>query len=288
MNATELYALFTPQAFAELRAHPEFPDAAHELAAASLIRYAEADETGRWMFRDIGRATLYVIAVVLDTGLAGLTASSLAAAAAATGTASRGRVMAFLERVRKEGEVILPAGPGPWTQRRLQLTPKFVSRLRDGNLLYPRALSRLFPEIVPDDDRATDDAYFRKLLLQMVMFSQFVDASGLGACENERLFLRRDRGISMLFRLMLEQPRPRRRLLEEAPLSRSALSREFDVSRIHINRLLSDGEAMGLLACPSPDRVVFTPRLSEAIETMMARTLQLTRAALLASAFSSA
>ena len=100
------------------------------------------------------------------------------------------------------------------------------------------------------------------------------------------MFLERDRGTSILFRLMLSQARPRPRLLMEAPISRSSLSREFEVSRIHVNRLLADASAAGLLTVPEPDRVVFSELLSDAVERMLAATLQLTRASLLAAAAS--
>jgi hypothetical protein len=51
------------------------------------------------------------------------------------------------------------------------------------------------------------------------------------------------------------------------------------VSRVHINRLLSDAAAAGLLSCPTPDRLCFSPAMSEEIELVLLVTLQTTRAA---------
>jgi hypothetical protein len=104
---------------------------------------------------------------------------------------------------------------------------------------------------------------------------------GAWAGQSQTLFLERDCGMTILFRLMLSQDRPRDRLLVSAGLSRAALSREFDVSRAHINRLLADAASRGLLSCPAPDVVQFSAILSRDVDLMLAQTLQITRAALM-------
>ena len=278
MTAPPPQSDFTPEALAALRAHPRFDEAVLHLARGSLQEFAAADETGRWMFRDLGRSSLYLAAVILDSTETGLTASILAKLARANDTASRGRVMAFLRRAEAAGEVVVPAGKGPWTRRRLTLQPAFIDRFRKGNRIYADALARLSPEVAPLAARLDEAVFFRSFALWVGVASQ---RAGTPVGRSERLFLERDRGMSILFRLMVSQSGPGERLLHSAPLSRSRLSREFGVSRIHINRLLADAAAAGLLSCPSPERLVFSAAFSEAVEQMLALTLQITRAALL-------
>ena len=281
MTALDIPAMLSPRALAEVRAHPDFDQVVDRLAAASLAVLARADETGRWMFRDLGRSALYVAAVILDTTDSGLTASDLVIAARAQGAASRGRVMAFLRYAESMGEITVPPGGGAWTRRRLQLAPAFVERLRKGNLLYAAAAAGLFPELAPLSEKLSSDSYFRRYLLCMGIASQAIPGAATAPGPGQTLFLNRDRGMSMVFRWMISQPRPRSRLLEAAALSRSRLSAEFGVSRIHINRLLNDALAMGLIACPSPDRILFSQTLSDDIEQVLLVTLQITRAAFL-------
>ena len=47
------------------------------------------------------------------------------------------------------------------------------------------------------------------------------------------------------------------------PVSSSALSRRFGVSRAHVRRLLQDAESQGLLERLDGDRVRFSPRLRQ-------------------------
>jgi hypothetical protein len=79
--------------------------------------------------------------------------------------------------------------------------------------------------------------------------------------------------------MTLEQPPDRPQMLSEAPLSRNHLSHLYEVSRAHINRLLADAEADGLLTCPTPTRVVFSRALSDDFEKTVAFSIQLNRAA---------
>jgi hypothetical protein len=274
--------MITPEAMADLRAHPDFCAAADDLVAASLREFAAADAAGRWMFRDLGRSSLYLACVGLDSSSEGLTAANLAAVARVSGIASRGRVMAFLRFAESAGEIVVPPGERPWTQRRLILHRRFIERFRRGNRIYADAVARLAPEMADLPARLDDDPFLQRFITAVGLASRVAAESGVAEQGEERIFLERDRGMSLLFRLLSSQPKRRARLLVEAPLSRSSLAREFDVSRAHINRLLADAEARGLLGCPTPDLVTFSEILSDAIERMIMLTLQITRAALLA------
>jgi hypothetical protein len=280
VDGPDLNSLVAPPALAALRARPGFDDAAERLARGSLLAFAEADDAGRWMLRDIGRGSLYMATMALNAA-GGVTASNLASAARINKIASRGRVMAFLRRAEASGELVVPPGSGGWTQRRLSLSRRFIDRLRRGSLVCAEALAPLAPDVAALVSRLEEDAFFNRFVLGLATAGPVAQRLDSASGCRERLFLDRDCGISMLFRLMCSQPRPRARLLEQAQLSRAALAREFGVSRAHINRLLADAAADQLLSCPTPDTVVFSPALSDDVERMIARVLQATRAALL-------
>jgi hypothetical protein len=67
----------------------------------------------------------------------------------------------------------------------------------------------------------------------------------------------------MLFALLGAQAPERCRLLEEARISRYALSRQYAISRAHINTTLANSPDIAAL---TRDRVVFSEALSEAVE----------------------
>jgi hypothetical protein len=76
-------------------------------------------------------------------------------------------------------------------------------------------------------------------------------------------FLDREAGMLLLLDLIGAQEPGRRRLLEAARISRSAVSRRYGVSRAHINKLLAES---GYIESVERDRVVFKPALSRAME----------------------
>jgi hypothetical protein len=285
MTPDDLDAFFTIEALAALRSRPAYADAADGLARGSLCELAQMDAAGRWMVRDLGRSSIYLAMVFLNGTPAGVSAFSLASAARAQRFASRGRVMAFLRHAQEVGELIVPPGSGPWTQRRLCLGQRFVDRFRGGNLNYARMVALVVPELAGFVDRLHDDNFLRHYVTGVILASQAASAASSAASSasrhGEKLFLERDCGMSILFRLMASQDRPRARLLESARFSRAGMSREFGVSRAHINRLLADAAAVGLLSFPASDTVRFEPELSDDVDRMITDTLQITRVALL-------
>jgi hypothetical protein len=278
-----LKQFFTVDALNGMREPPGYAEAIEGFARGVLREFDEADASGRWMFRDLGRSSIYLTMVFLDRTKTGLTAFDLAAAARVTGMASRGRVMAFIRHAQGAGELIVPAGSGPWTQRRLTLTPVFIERFRKANGNYARMAARIWPELSDLTARLADDQFLGRYVAGVALASQAAVAEGAATPRSERLFLERDCGMLILFRLLTSQSHERTRLLDTAPLSRARLSREFGVSRAHINRLLGDAASRRLLNLPATDTVVFSPSLSDDVERMIGDTLQITRAALLVS-----
>jgi hypothetical protein len=273
---TDIATLFSTEALAALRARPDFRGVVEELIAEGLAHYRGLDQVGRWMFADIGRTALYTSTVVLDALPGGVTVAALAASAEGSRASSRGRVAQFIRFAQDAGEIAVPAGHEHWTRRRLILRPAFIERLRQRGLVQARAAAKIAPEIEPLIDALSDEAIFRRFLSWGAALS--TPERMVGPTTPVTMFLRRHSGLRILNHLTLAQSQNRAHLLEEAPLSRNQLSQLYGVSRAHINRLLADATAQGLLHCPSPQRVVFSPQLSDDFERTMAFLIQLTRA----------
>lgn len=259
-------ALLTEEAFAALRGKPGFRDACEAAAAQSVQFFAGLDRTSQWIIKDLGRVGICITAAVLHaTGT--LTLQTLAAGATAMRLSSLGRVDQLVRRWQEIGQFTIEDGPAGRTRRRARLGPELLAMLQRRGLCDMRAAAMLEPEL--GDALAileTEDG-FVSLMIQMAMIS--TERRDLFSFRDEgplTLFLEREAGMSILFDLMVSQPRGRSRLLEEAPLSRYALSQRYGVSRVHINKLLADcGHT-----CAVGDRVVFSETLSEALERYFA------------------
>jgi hypothetical protein len=256
-----------------LRAHPRFHEAVQVLAAVNLAEYEAQDPATRWLTSDLGRAALYVGALMWDASPMGLSVANLAAGAAATGAASRGRVLAFVQYAHQAGRIVVPPGPEPWVRRRLTLAPSFMTPLQDlvkGGL---RAAALLDPEIAESLRRLSQQASLERIVRggAQLIFDRPLLLQNPGGPFRE-IFVGRDGGMRVLQHLLSSQPAGRG-LLEAAEFSRSELSRRYGVSRTHINRILADAQAAGALTLLSPDRVAFSPAFSDEVEAYFASML---------------
>ena len=139
--------LLSDAAVARLRAHPRFREAVEAHAAGALAEYESQDNHERWLLKDLGRASLWLGAMILDTIPGGLTVSALAAAAAERQVCSRGRVLAFVHYALDTGRLTLSPGSEPWVRRRLVLTPAFLEPSRRRMSLQFRTVALLAPEV---------------------------------------------------------------------------------------------------------------------------------------------
>jgi len=276
----DIATLLSDDAAAALRASPDFRAVAEQLIADSLANYRTLDAAGRWMLADIGRASLYAAAVILDAQPTGVSATMLTAAAEGNRASSRGRVAQFIRFAQDAGEIVVPPGSEAWTRRRLTLRPAFVDRLRRRSIADASVVSGMVPEIAPLVASLEDDATYRRFLTWAGVLATHERV--VGPATPVTMFLQRRSGMRILYHLALAQAPDRSRLLEEAAISRNQLSHLYEVSRAHINRLLADAEAEGLLSCPTPTRVVFSPALSEDFERTLAFLIQINRAAFVA------
>jgi len=270
-------ALLSDEAVAQTRAHPDFRAAIETHAAAALRAFEAQDEASRWLTRDLGRTSLYLAAAILDVDPVGLSVASLAATAAATGVASRGRVLAFVQYAQANGRLVIPPGAETWTRRQLVLRPPFFEPLRRQVQLGMNAAGMVAPE--PRAALAwlkTDLAVSAAVAAagRLLMFRP--DLTRRHGARHE-IFLDREGGMLVLQYFLANQRPGRDRLLEDAKLSRAEISRRLGISRAHLNKLLGDAAEAGALTFESADQVVFDPGLCEDAERYFAGMFQTTR-----------
>jgi hypothetical protein len=232
--------------FAAIRAHPRFREAVEQHAAAHLARYAGLPLIERWMFSDLGRASLSAAAMVREGLPIGLTLGGLIESAAMTGVCSRGRVRHYVQTAIANG-LMAPDEAGPIRPAtRLTLTPRFHAALAGGMEVGVAAASILAPEAAPAVARL-EGLPFRRRIAAFVGLTTLWRPDLFPTDRPINLFHARDGGSRMLDELIRRQRPGRAHLLEACALSRSALARASFCSRRHVVRLLSDGETLGLL-----------------------------------------
>ncbi len=270
--------LLSDAAVARLRAHPRFREAVEAHAAGALAEYESQDNHERWLLKDLGRASLWLGAMILDTIPGGLTVSALAAAAAERQVCSRGRVLAFVHYALDTGRLTLSPGSEPWVRRRLVLTPAFLEPSRRRMSLQFRTVALLAPEVAAALPRlASDSVVQQSSVAAGMLLTVRPELNRNPGGPLRQIFIARDGGMRMLQHLMLRQPKVRERLLTAAPLSSAALSRRYGVSRTHVNRLLADAEAAGAVHLEGRDRVVFSEAFSDEVEAYFAGAFQCCR-----------
>ncbi|MBS0333907.1 MAG: hypothetical protein JSS35_14155 [Proteobacteria bacterium] len=271
--------LLSEAAVARLKAHPCFRQSVEAFAAGALAEFEAQDRTTRWLSSALGRAALYLGAVLLGASPDGLTFARLAQMAADRGICSRGRVLAFTQYALATGRIVAqPSEPRPWARRPLALSPDFLRPIRARMTSAFAATAIVAPEVAPALERLGADAVIGRAvgaLAALLTLRPELNRNPGGPLR--RIFIGRDGGTRILQHLMLSQPPGRARLLEAAPLSRAELSRRFDVSRTHVNRLLIEAEAAGALTVAGGDRVEFSPGFSSEVEAYYAGMLQVNR-----------
>ena len=269
-------SLMSNEAFAAVRAHPEFRAAVERAAAESVSYFQRLDPAYQWITKDIGRASICVTALTLHL-LGGLTVQALTAACVEGKLSSAGRVQQVVRRSQDIGEMVVEPGAGLWTRRPMRLGDGLIRALRVRALIDLRAALLLAPALAGAAELAdTDEGFVDYVLCISTIISQRRDFFAFMDSPTITFFLDREAGMSILFDLMGAQAPERERLLEEAKISRYALSRRYGVSRAHINKILAES---GHIDCVSSDRVVFSQTLSSAMERHYSLVFHLNHAA---------
>lgn len=281
---TRALVLLTPDAVEAFRRHPNLRPAIRRIAVDAYAFITSQDDFGLWATQHDRRFRIAFTLAVLDARDMGTTTGEMLRTCQQMLGFNRGVVADFLDRAVASGDLVIESAGGAWGNRKLDVQPQFHQRLRDGLGGILGGLGDLIPEFADVAEALEDPATLRGFLLTFGMISTFrPDLVGQGESPID-LFTRRDRGLGFLFYFLEHQaPDPdRARLLERVTLSRRRLARDMLVSRMHVARLLEDGEASGALSLPSPDEIVFSPELSDHFETRVAVGLQIVRAVCIA------
>ena len=276
MTPATLADLVTDEGLACIRKHPGFRGAVERATAESIAHFQRLDPTHQWITKDIGRATICVIALTLHlTG--NLTVHTLTAACVDSGISSAGRVQQLVRRCQGIGEMTVEPGQGLWTRRPMRVEAGLIRLFRERAVIDLTAMLQLAPELSAAAEAVrTDDGFVAYALAVSMLASVRADAFNFRSTPPIAYFLDREAGMLVLFDLLGAQGPGRRRLLEAAPISRYALARRYGVSRAHINKLLAES---GYIESVEGDRVVFKPALSRAMERHFAAVFQLNHCA---------
>jgi hypothetical protein len=136
--------------------------------------------------------------------------------------------------------------------------------------------ARLAPEILPAVQAIADPRFHREFMARLGALSVARRDLFVGPEMPVVLFLYRDGGERILEQLIVSRPKDRARLLQQAPVSRSSLSRAAFTSRTHVRRLLEAGEAGGHMTVAA-DSVTISPELSDDIERHFALVFEIAR-----------
>ena len=239
--------------FGEVAAHPDLGPAVRTLASEMMAR-AERDRVLDGVFKDAGRYLAAMWAFMLDQA-GGLTLARMKAIAAATGMISPGRARALLQFLEHIGYVQRrPAG----RTSAYAATPVFLSAwrahliaaLQAGAVLEPGVemlLQAVDPAVVLSFGRFHAESLMAAL------------GSGVQAMPFLEAFMHPYAGNQIVWTMLAVAEGDAFPPERAGPISLSAMSRRFGVSRIHINRLFRRAEAAGLVRLDREGVVHFQP-----------------------------
>lgn len=255
----------------KLWSHPGFPDVARAMAGQEAPASAGSGLVGIAM-RDANKMTSALLALYLDATPGGLTHARLDALSDLAGVGGRTRAHALLAYMRFLGYIEPDPTPRDGRERRYRPTTRMRDAFRRYFIDRLVILLPLTPEAGPIIDRLTQDEDFTAF---MAILGEGLVIMGmlhrLNTGPSLDVFSRRRSGLLTLWRLLLSAPPeaewpPRQRFR----ISAIDLARKGGVARSHIQRLLRDGAAAGLLEVDEEGWVRATPLLCSEVNTYVA------------------
>jgi hypothetical protein len=239
----------------ELADHPALPPTMSAMAG-NMLAVGETNPTLAAIFKDAGRYVAAMCAAALQTDL--ITFSRLQILCAGFGILSRGRVYALLQYLRYLGFVCLWANSQEDGARGYKTTPQFLESWRAHLRAALLAVSEIESFASEAAEQLKDDVFFAKIctvqMENLRAFSQKTDQSS----DIFTIFLNRHAGSQILWSLIM-QSSIEARSAQENPLTAAYLARKFDVSRMHVGRLLRDAERQGIVERKGSGFLVLTP-----------------------------
>jgi hypothetical protein len=258
-----------------IRAHPQFIPAVRAICAASLDVFATASPAERWLLKDEYAASLSLAAVIREALDGRVTAAGITLEAQGNDTASPNRVRRFVQEAMARGLIRIPPGPEIWTQRPLILQPGLLALWTRVAAVDGVCMSRVMPELAGFFERLGEHEVFRRFWAATGLM--FLTGGDLVVPEPEVFFLHDRNGGSRLLQCAASAPSGTpARLLDRLSMSRTALAAAMGVSRPHLNLMLRDAEARGLLEAGAKE-IRFSPVLSDRYERHHARKFEMAR-----------
>jgi AraC-like DNA-binding protein len=264
-----------PEQIAALQAHPRFAAASRTLAAGYVALW-KGNRLLNVVVSDRIRLLISMFAVHLhvlgrpNDPHTGLTVSRMAAQCVEQKLCSPDRAKTMLMLMRAFGHLAPALNEADRRLRRLVPTESLMSLHRERIQRQFEAIVMVFPEHAEAFSAQSRQSfaafYICRFSEKFLAGFRFVDCA-----PDIRLFVDRNAGIMILCTMLLsgeaDDSFPPAR---PVPISASALSRRFGVSRAHVRRLLQDAESQGLLERLDGDRVRVLPRLAQAMSDFMA------------------
>jgi hypothetical protein len=260
-------AIIPPENYARLRQNPAYPRAVRSLVRTMLEAAAE-DPALDGIFKDAGRKVAALAAAHLHMS-GGISLPRLKALMTEFGLASPGRARALLLYMIYLGFVELKPVREAGAPARYIATGKFLATYRTHLALLAEALAIIAPAAREIASNIQDPAIFGSFIRHLTR--GFLDGTRQGHDVDAyyQVFLHRNAGTQILYQLLDSAPDSVFPPDTAVPFAIATAARRFRVSRMHVRRMLTAGEAAGLITLP--DRaVLFTPAGQAAVEWVFA------------------
>jgi hypothetical protein len=263
------------EAIAALQAHPRFAEASRT-AHVGYMDLWQRNRLLNTLVNDRGRLMITLFAVHLhllsrpNDPHSGLTVSRMAALCGEQKFCSPGRAKAMLMLMRIFGYLAPASSEVDRRLRRLVPTDRLLAMHRARNRHIFNAAVMVLPEYAEAFSAQSHPDFIARFVCNycepFLTGFRFVDL-----VPDFRLLVDRNAGVMLTAAMILsgevDDSYPPSR---PVPVSPSALSRRFGVSRAHVRRLLQDAESEGLLERLDGDRVRLLPRLAQAAGDFLA------------------
>ena len=265
-------------ATAALLAHPRFVEAGR-IVAAGLVDLYQGERTVNLVMPDRVRYIISVFAVHLhfagrpNDPNSGLTASRLCKLCVERKVCSAGRAESMLGIMREFGHLVPAPSEEDMRLRRLVPAEPLFAWHRKRCMHFFAAAAKVLPDDA-DALAALDAPGFMPRISCAISAGAMSPASTTSSMfRTIRLFYERSAGGAILMSIMLagagDDTFPPSRPVS---ISLSGLARDFEVSRVHVRRLVQEGVSAGLLnrVSASGDELEVAPRLSDAVRRVVA------------------
>jgi len=268
------YAQPAPEEIAWLRKHPRFSEAAWRMAETP----AEALPSGRlatFILNDrvrtqIGYFILYLYWSAQEDGRTGLTASQVKSVFTEMKFASAGRVDALIAAMRLFGYVRLESDLYDKRVKLIVPTERHLAAFLQMLRVQLAAMAAVMEEGSVGLENL-ERAGFMPAFIRKVCESRFHGFRLVNSVPEIKSFFNYNAATPILLYMMINGRKTASQTIETA-ISVSRLSKQFQVSRAHVRKVLAEAEASGFIVRPVSDSLptVMLPAWMDTVEKLYA------------------